>query len=80
MFTQQLQFSEHSLDKLRPSSGRTFPRSRTPDSSKSSRTALKKVALVIGELLDTELAYLDSLRAIKEVSIVVWILYILIML
>lgn len=68
MFTQQLKFSEHLLDQLRPSSGRSYPRSRTPDSSKGSRVALKKVAWVIGELLDTEIAYLDSLRDIKEVG------------
>ncbi|VDL60752.1 unnamed protein product [Hymenolepis diminuta] len=66
MFTQQLKFSEHPLDQLRPSSGRSYPCSRTPDSSKGSRVALKKVAWVIGELLDTEIAYLDSLRDIKE--------------
>ncbi|VUZ49908.1 unnamed protein product, partial [Hymenolepis diminuta] len=66
MFTQQLKFSEHPLDQLRLSSGRSYPRSRTPDSSKGSRVALKKVAWVIGELLDTEIAYLDSLRDIKE--------------
>ncbi|KAM3183556.1 hypothetical protein ACTXT7_010118 [Hymenolepis weldensis] len=66
MFTQQLKFSEHPLDQLRPSSGRSYPRSRIPDSSKGSRVVLKKVAWVIGELLDTEMAYLDSLRDIKE--------------
>nr|CUU98301.1 hypothetical transcript [Hymenolepis microstoma] len=66
MFTQQLKFAEHPLDQLRPS-GRSYPRSRTPDISKTSRMALKKIAWVITELLDTEFAYLDSLREITEV-------------
>ncbi|VDO03672.1 unnamed protein product [Rodentolepis nana] len=68
MFTQQLSFAERPLDQLRPSSGRSYPRSRTPDTSKASRMALKKIALVISELLDTEFAYLDSLREITEVG------------
>lgn len=67
MFTQQLKYSDQ-LEHLRPSSGRVYPHSRSPDSTTGARVALKKVARVISELLETELAYLESLRDIKEVS------------
>ncbi|KAM7538580.1 hypothetical protein Aperf_G00000049734 [Anoplocephala perfoliata] len=66
MFTQQLKYSEHPLEHLRPSSPRVYPHSQAPDSTTKARVALNKVAWVIGELLETELAYLGSLRDIKE--------------
>ncbi|KAH9279207.1 Pleckstrin homology domain-containing family G member 1 [Echinococcus granulosus] len=66
MCTPQLKCSELSLEHLRPSSGRVYSHSRSPDSSAEARVSLKKVAWVISELLETELTYLESLRDIKE--------------
>ncbi|KAL5964314.1 Rho guanine nucleotide exchange factor 4 [Taenia solium] len=66
MYTPQLKYSELSLEHRRPSSGRVYSHSCSPDSSAEARVALKKVAWVISELLETELAYLESLRDIKE--------------
>lgn len=68
MYTPQLKYSELSLEHRRPSPGRVYSHSHSPDSSAEARIALKKVVWVISELLETELAYLESLRDIKEVS------------
>ncbi|VDM34182.1 unnamed protein product [Hydatigera taeniaeformis] len=66
MYTPQLKYSELSLEHRCPSPGRVYSHSHSPDSLTEARVALKKVAWVISELLETEVAYLESLRDIKE--------------
>ncbi|KAL5105158.1 Pleckstrin homology domain-containing family G member 1 [Taenia crassiceps] len=61
-----LKYSELSLEHRLPPSGRAYPHSHSLDSSAEARIASKKVAWVISELLETELAYLESLRDIRE--------------